>query len=85
MCFFLQAPSQIQDQFSALSHHDLRLAHPSIQQWLQVPKRCFIEKLLDKNHKCEQYFDEYPSQTSPMNHGLAQPPSPIKDEPMSPG
>merc|ERR1712088_558393 len=55
---FTTAPSQIQDQFSALSHHDLRLAHPSIQQWLQ---------------------------TSPMHHGLVQPPSPIKDEPMSPG
>lgn len=55
---FTTAPSQIQDQFSALSHHDLRLAHPSIQQWLQ---------------------------TSPMHHNLVQPPSPIKDEPMSPG
>lgn len=58
---FTTAPSasQIQDQFSALSHHDLRLAHPSIQQWLQA---------------------------SPMNGAVApQPPSPIKDEPMSPG
>ena len=52
--FLLQAPSQIQDQFSALSHHDLRLAHPSIQQWLQVPKYFVFGSLASKNSIEEQ-------------------------------